>query len=576
MTVPRDATAEPIKIIPVEPRQSVQITLDDGRNFEGPVGTTLEQFLKAAYPNPNRPVPIMGALVNERLRELTFQVMTDSKVKPVRMTDGDGMRIYNRSLTFLLIVAAYELFPQARIFIDYSFTFGGYFCRVEGRQAFTVEELELIKERMWEIVQEDEPIIKKRTPLDEAQAIFRARGHADRMRLLRYRHRNYLTTYTLRGLTDYFFGYMVPSTRYLLYFELQDYPPGFILRFPLRRQPTILQPYRDYPKLVAVFDEYREWMQIIDVTDIGALNQAFEQGRARELILVAEALHEQCIAQIAQEIAERRGEARLVLIAGPTSSGKTTFSKRLAIQLLANGIRPKPLAMDHYFLPREQAPRDASGDYDFERLEALDLELLNQQLLDLMAGREVTVPYYNFHTGVPEPGEVVRLRDDHIILAEGIHGLNPRLLPQVPPERTFRIYISALTQLNLDMHNRVPTTDTRLLRRMVRDATYRGYPAHETISRWESVRRGENRYIFPYQEHADAMFNSGLLYELSVLKPFAEPLLRQVDYVSPEYNEARRLMAFLEWFRTCAPDWIPDNSILREFIGGSILRDFEL
>ncbi len=345
-----DAAPETNDIVPAKARQTVQVTLDDERIFEGPVGTNLEQFIKIAFPNPNRPAPIVGALVNERLRELTFKVMVDSKVKPIRMTDGDGARMYYRSLTFLLVVAVNELFPEARIFVDYSFTFGGYFCRVEDRPPFTIQELELIQDRMWEIVQEDEPIIKNRTPLFEAQVLFSKRGHRDRLRLLKYRPRDYLTTYTLRDMTDYFFGYMVPSTRYLLYFELQDYPPGFILRFPRRRQPTILQPYRDYPKLVAVFDEYRKWMEIIDVMDIGALNHAFEHGRARELILVAEALHERRIAQIAQQIGRRRGEVRLVLIAGPSSSGKTTFSKRLAVQLLANGIRPKPLPMDDYFV----------------------------------------------------------------------------------------------------------------------------------------------------------------------------------------------------------------------------------
>jgi len=576
MTISPIATSDTADIVPAEARQTVQVTLDDGRIFEGPIGTTTEQFFKAAYPGPNRQAPLVGAMVDERLRELTFKIMTDSKVAPITMGSSDGMRIYYRSVTFLLVVAVHELFPEARLFVDYSFTFGGYFCRVEGRDPFTRQELELLKDRMWEIVQEDEPITKSRIPLDQAQTLFREMGHEDRMRLLNYRHKDYLTTYTLRGVTDYFYGYMVPSTRHLLYFELQHYPPGFILRFPRRRQPTILQPYRDYPKLVAVFNEYREWMKIIDVLDVGALNQALEQGRARELILVAEALHERRIAQIAQQIAERRGEARLVLIAGPSSSGKTTFSKRLAVQLLASGLRPKPLPMDDYFVSREMTPRDEKGDYDFERIEALDLELFNEHLLGLMAGREVTLPRFNFHTGIPEWGETVRLQEDHVILAEGIHGLNPRLIPHIPPERTFRIYISALTQLNLDMHNRVPTTDTRLIRRLVRDATYRGYPANETIGRWESVRRGEKRYIFPHQEHADAMFNSALLYELSVLKSLAEPLLRQTDNLSAHYNEARRLLAFLEWFQPCPPDFIPDNSILREFIGNSILRDFEL
>jgi len=520
-------------------------------------------------------VPILGALVNQRLRELTFQVMTDVDVIPISMADSDGMRIYRRSLTFLLVVAVHELFPGMRLFVDHSFTFGGYFCRVEGRAPFSPQELGQLEERMWEIVGRDEPIVKERIPLEQARDMFRELGHGDRIRLLKYRDKDYLTIYKLRGLPDYFYGYMVPSTGYLCCFGLHHYSNGFVLRFPRRHQPTVLQPYHDYPKLAAVFREYGEWMEIMDVRDVGGLNEAFEKGRARELILVSEALHEQRIAQIAGQIAQCRNQVRLVLIAGPSSSGKTTFSKRLAVQLLANGIRPKPLALDDYFVEREHTPRDEHGEYDFETLQALDLELLNTQLLALMAGREVTLPRYDFHTGLREAGETVQLRDDHVLLVEGIHGLNPRLVPQVPQERLFRIYVSALTQLNIDMHNRVPTTDTRLIRRIVRDATYRGYAAVETIDRWESVRWGEKRYIFPYQEHADAMFNSALVYELAVLKPFAAPLLRQIDPWSTPYNEARRLLAFLEWFQPCAPDLIPDNSLLREFVGGSILHDFK-
>lgn len=561
-------------VVPAGPRQNVQIVLDDGRIFEGPVATTLGEFFSVAYPDP--PAPIVGALVKERLRELTFRVETDIKVAPITMENSDGMRIYRRSLSFVLVVAVHELFPGTRLFVDHSFTFGGYFCQIEGREPFTPEELRRLEKRMREIVEQDEPIIKARIPLGEAQAMFRELGHGDRLRLLKYRHKDYLTTYKLRGVSDYFYGYMVPSTGYLRWFELKHYPPGFILRFPRSRQPTRLQRYQDYPKLVAVFREYGQWMDIIGVRDVGGLNEAFEMGRARELILVAEALHEQRIAQIAQQIAAHRDEVRLVLIAGPSASGKTTFSKRLAVHLLANGIHPKPLGLDDYFVEREKTPRDEHGEYDFEVLNALDLKLLNSQLLDLMAGRKVILPRFNFQTGSREQGETVQLRDDHVLLVEGIHGLNPRLVPHVPQECIFRIYASALTQLNIDMHNRVPTTDTRLIRRIVRDATYRRYSAAETINRWESVRSGEKRYIFPHQEHADVMFNSALIYELAVLKPFAEPLLREIEPGTTQYNESRRLLAFLEWFHPCRTDLIPDNSILREFIGASILRDFTL
>jgi uridine kinase len=562
------------QVVPAKPRETVQITLDDGRVFEGPVGTSIDAFFRVAYPEP--PAPIVGVLIDRRLRELTYPVLTDIAVAPVTMENSDGMRIYRRSLSFLLVVAVNELFPGTRLFVDHSFTFGGFFCQIEGREPFTPHELQRLERRMWEIVEQDEAITKERISLEQAQEMFRTLGQKDRLRLIKYRHKDYLTTYKLRDVPDYFYGYMVPSTGYLRWFELKHYPPGFILRFPRRHVPTVLQPFQDYPKLIAVFSEYGKWMDVMDVRDVGGLNEAFETGRVRELILVAEALHQQRIARIAQQIVERWDEVRLVLIAGPSSSGKTTFSKRLAVHLLANGIRPKPLGLDEYFVERDETPRDENGDYDFEALEALDLELLNDQLVDLMAGREVTLPHFNFRTGMREQGETVQLRDDHVLVVEGIHGLNPRLLPQVPQERIFRIYVSALTQLNIDMHNRVPTTDVRFIRRIVRDATYRGYSATNTITRWESVRRGEKRYIFPYQEHADVMFNSALVYELAVLKPFAEPLLREIDPWSTQHNEARRLLAFLEWFFPCSPDLVPDNSILREFIGGSILRDFTL
>ncbi|MEE8390124.1 MAG: nucleoside kinase, partial [Anaerolineae bacterium] len=360
----------------------------------------------------------------------------------------------------------------------------------------------------------------------------------------------------------------------LHYFALHVWPPGFVLQYPRRHWPTELRPVRDYPQLTAIFREYGEWLRLLGVESVSGLNETIANGRIRETILVSEALHEQRIAQIADLITRSQDEIRLVLIAGPSAAGKTTFSKRLSVQLLAHGIRPFPLAMDNYFVDREKTPRDEQGNYDFETLEALDLPLFNQHLLALMRGEAVQLAHFNFHTGRREKGETVQLGPDHIIIIEGIHGLNPRLIPSIPRVYTFRIYISALTQLNIDRHNRVPTTDTRLLRRIVRDAIYRGYTAEETLNRWESVRRGEKRHIFPYQEHADVIFNSALAYELAVLKPLAEPLLLQVEPSSPRRVEAKRLLTFLQWFEPCGPDLIPDNSILREFIGGSILRDY--
>jgi uridine kinase len=373
---------------------------------------------------------------------------------------------------------------------------------------------------------------------------------------------------------------MAPSSGYLGYFGLYHYPPGFILRFPPRTS-LDLEPVVDYPSLINVFREYGKTLRLLDVENVGALDEAVESGRTNEIILVAEALHEQRIAQIATQIAERTrsgwgrgGGVRLVLIAGPSASGKTTFSKRLAVQLLANGIRPIAVELDNYFVDRERTPRDEQGNFNFELLEALDLPLLNQQLLQLMAGEEVALPKFDFVAGVRVPGTTIQLGHDQVLIVEGIHGLNPRLTPTIPPERVHRVYASALTQLNIDHYNRVPTTDTRLLRRVVRDARTRGYSAADTILRWESVHRGEREHIFPYQENADAMFNSALVYELGVLKPFAEPLLLQIEQGKPGYIEAKRLLAFLAWFEPIPTDPIPDNSILREFVGGSNLEKF--
>ncbi|MDW7992094.1 MAG: nucleoside kinase [Anaerolineae bacterium] len=560
------------EIWPAQPRETAQAVLPDGRVFEAPRGTPLEAYLHAAY--PDHPVLIVAALLDGDLRELTYPLERDAQVAPVFLSDSDGVRIYRRSLSFLLVTAISELFPDLQVVIDHSVPFGGLFCRLLNRENFSVEELQAIEAHMRRIVEEDAPITKERVPLEEALALFQARGQDDKVRIFSRRRKDYLILYRLHDYRDYFHGYMVPSTGYLRYFALHLSPPGFILQYPRRHRPTELLPYTDSPQLTAVFREYGEWLRLLGVEDVGSLNEAIEQGRLREIVLVSEALHEDRIAQIAHEIAEQRDRIRLVLIAGPSASGKTTFAKRLAIQLQAHGIRPFPLAMDDYFVDREKTPRDEKGSYDFEALEALDLPLLNQQLLALMAGEEVTLPHFDFRTGTRQKGPTVRLTPDHIILAEGIHGLNPNLVPMIPPENIYRIYVSALTQLNLDRHNRVPTTDTRLIRRIVRDAMFRGYSAEETLARWESVRRGEKRHIFPYQEHADVMFNSALVYELAVLKPLVEPLLRQVEPSSPRRVEAKRLLAFLEWFTPCPPDLVPSNSILREFIGGSILQDY--
>lgn len=558
---------------PAEPRATVQVRFVDGRIFEAPVGTTLEAFVRAAYCDND--VPVVAALVDRcKLWELTQPVTRDMEVQPISIADSDGMRIYRRSLTFVLVVAMHQLFPGVQVYVDHSLTFGGLYCEVQGRAPLTPQEVALVEQRMKQIVADDAPIRKRRVPLEEARALFRARGQEDKVRLLRYRRKDYVTLYRLYDVDDYFHGYMVPSTGYLRHFALQHYSTGFILRYPRHEQPTVLQPVVEYPKLVAVFREYGHWLRVLGISDVGELNDALSAGRAGEVALVSEALHEQRIAQIAAEIAKRRDTVRLVLIAGPSASGKTTFSKRLAIQLLANGLRPVAVELDNYFVDREKTPLDERGQYDFEHLSAVDLDLLNEQLLKLLAGQEVRLPRYNFQLGKRESGEWLKLSEDHVILLEGIHGLNPNLVPNVPKERIYRIYVSALTQLNLDHYNRVPTTETRLIRRIVRDARERGYSALDTLRRWESVRDGEKRWIFPYQEHADVMFNSALAYELSALKSLAEPLLFQIEPNVPEYVEARRLLALLYWFLPFPIELVPANSILREFIGGSSLRNF--
>jgi uridine kinase len=469
-----------------------------------------------------------------------------------------------------------SLFPGAVLMVDHSVASGGYYCHVSGRPALSDQELADLEGRMRQLVDADLPLGREEVPLKQAIAYFQAEGAEDKVRLLAHRQKDYLTLYQLEQHRDYYHGYMVPSTGFLRWFALAPTNGGFTLRFPRRHAPTQLLPLPEYPHLLNTFRQYGDWLHRLGISNVGALDDAIQANRAREVILVSEVLHEQRITQIANHIAERSEQVGAVLIAGPSSSGKTTFSKRLSVALLAHGISPFPLEMDNYFVDRDLTPHDENGQYDFESIHALDIERLSNDLRGLLAGEAVQLPRYNFITGCSEEGEVIQLKPGELLIMEGIHGLNPELLPDVPQEKTFRIYVSALTQLNLDSHNRVSTTDTRLIRRIVRDARERGYTALKTIQRWESVRRGEKRYIFPYQENANVMFNSALAYELSALRPLVEPLLRQVPFGTSEYIEAKRLLAFLEWFLPIDSELVPDNSILKEFIGNSILRDFKV
>lgn len=565
-----------MSIYPAPIRQTIQARFADGRAFEGPIGTTIEQFIQAADLQVNG--RIVAAIMNGKLRELSTPMMSDADLEPETTANSDGTRIYRRSLTFLMIAAAAELFPDRTITIQHSMPFGGYYCEQNNHKRFTESELNQLRQRMRELVAAKLPITQIKLPLEEALQLFRESGDLEKADLFTKRRKDYLTLYELNGVRDYFHGFMVPNTSYLDLFDLRHYTDGFILQFPRRQQPGVLQPFEDEPILAQVFQEYEEWLRIIGVPSVAALNRAIGNGRTEEIILVAEAFHQRQLTNIATDIASRRPQIKLVMISGPTSAGKTTFSKRLAIQLMAQGIYPVAIGMDNYFVNRNDTPRDENGDYDFESLDAVDVPLFRQHLSQLMAGESIVQPVYNFHSGEREWGDVLSIGPDRVLLVEGIHGLNPRLIQGLPPDSVYRIFISAFTQLNLDKHNRVPTTDTRMLRRIVRDAARRGYSATDTIRRWPSVRRGEKRYIFPNQNNADVFFNSALVYELSVLKKLAQPLLLQVEPGTPERVEANRLLAFLQWFDPLpngSIDFIASDSILREFMGGSILTDYE-
>ncbi len=556
----------------VQPNDNVELHLPDGRVLSGPRGAQVGEFLQQV--KDDFKAPIVAAVINNDIHELTYTIEIEAHCKPVTMDTADGARIYRRSLIFLLEMAFADLFPTGKLTIDHSLSSGGFYCQVTGRGTLSQSELDLLKSHMKKLVKEDHPYERREIPAQEAIEYFKKLGYDDKVRLFAYRKKDYITLYSLNGQMDYMHGYMVPSTGYLRWFDLNLINGGFTIQFPRRHAPTELEPMGDYPKLINTFRQYGDWLTSLNIDNVGALNDAILSGRADELVLVSEALHEQNVSEIAQQIA--RKNSRIILIAGPSSSGKTTTSRRLAIQLLARGISPYPLELDNYFIDREKTPLGEDGKPDFENLEALDLIRLAQDIEKILSGEKVQLPRYNFKSGMSEAGDVIQLKDGQPLILEGIHGMNPRLISDRWAGAAFRVYVSALTQINLDRHNRVSTTDTRLIRRMVRDARERGYSAQQTISRWESVRRGEKRHIFPYQENADVMFNSALVYELSALRPLAEPLLRQVQYRAPEYIEARRLLAFLEWFLPLDASLIPANSIVREFLGGSSLKDFKI
>ena len=556
------------------PRPDVELTLVDGRIITGRRGARLEEFVKLLQED-DQP-QIVGMVLDGSLRELTYPLAHDGVGDLITMADADGARIYRRSLVFLLEVSFKHCFPEGLLTIDHSVSSGGYHCQIANLENFGLDELNLLEKHMQQLVADDIPFIRTTVPLQEAIDYFTDAGESDKVSLLKYRQRPDLVLYQADSVRDYHHGYMVPSSGYLQWFALKLVDGGFVLRFPRRNKPKIIQPLGKYPTLLKTFKEYGEWLNKLGIPSVGALNDAIQNGHVDEVILVSEAMQEMQISKIADQIYANRDRVGVVLIAGPSSSGKTTFSKRLGIQLVARGISHFALEMDNFFVDREKTPLLPNGHKDYESLRAMDVDRLNHDLKALLNGQEVQLPHYDFITGVSQDGKTAHLDKGEIIILEGIHGLNPNLLSEIDPAMTFRVYISCLTQLNLDRHNRISTTDTRMLRRIVRDARDRGYSASQTISRWESVRAGEKQHIFPYQENADAMFNSALVYEISTLKPVVEPLLRQVQFGSVEHIEAKRLLKFLEWFLPTTSEFVPDNSILREFLGGSILTDFSM
>ncbi len=514
---------------------------------------------------------IVLAYVDGKLQELRKKVMHDCTLEFETTRGAIGHETYKRSMKLLLVKSVYDVASREDIRkVRVHFSIGkGYYCTIEGNITLDQEFLGKVESRMMEIAKQDVPIGKRTVSTDEAIALFRKHGMYDKEKLFTYRRVSRVNIYNMNEFEDYFYGYMVPSAGYLKYFKLYLYDEGFVLQMPDRNSPAKLPEFRPRSKLFHVQKESVKWSDMQGIETVGALNDKVTKGDVQELVLVQEALQEKKIAEIASQIADRRDEIKFVLIAGPSSSGKTTFSHRLSIQLRANGLIPHPLAVDNYFVERENNPKDENGKYDFECLEAVDIELFNRQMKQLIEGEEVCIPHFNFVNGHKEyDGTTMKLEENDVLVIEGIHCLNPKLTKELPDENKFKIYISALTQLNVDEHNRIPSTDGRFLRRIVRDARTRGSSAQRTIGMWESVRRGEEKNIFPYQEEADVMFNSALVYELAVLKPYVERLLFAIDRDCPEYLEAKRLLKFLDYFVGIGSENIPMNSLLREFVGG--------
>ena len=544
--------------------------VNTGTTKEVKPGTDLKKI--AEIFNPELEFPILGALVNNKVKEMTYEVYKPKIIHFYDYKHKDGMRMYFRSLYFVLMKAVKRLYPNVNITIEHSVA-NGYYCEAsDPTKQFTPIEIKSIKNEMSQIINEDLPFIREELKNSEAIQVFEKNNMPSKVRLFKQSPALYTSVYHLGELTDYFYGFLVPTTGCLKKFDLEEFNNGMLLRVPDRQNPTKLRPLINQDKMFEVLEEHKFRVEVLKAHNIGRINEQVINGESGELIKIGEALHEKKIAEIAERIKSQEN-TKLILISGPTSSGKTTFSKRLSIQLRVSGLSPVMISLDNYFVNRDDTPLDKDGEVDFEALEALDVDLFNSNINDLLEGKTVKLPKFDFSDGKRfYDGETLSINKNNIIIAEGIHALTPKLTEAIKNNIKYKIYVSALTQICIDSHNRIPTTDNRLLRRIIRDHKYRGYSAQDTLKRWDSVRRGEKRNIFPYQEEADVMFNSALLYELGVIKKHAEPLLRQIWINKPEYAEAQRLLKFLSYFKDIPEKEIPPTSILREFLGESSFK----
>ena len=533
-------------------------------------GTTLAELLDMLGLQSNE--PYLAAYVDNKMQELYYRIFTAKSVRFVSISNIEGMRTYTRSLFFLLQKAVFDLYPDSKMRMMHSIGHGGYYCELIPTQKLQKNEVEKIKERMQQLVNQDLPIARQDMPLQEAEQLYVQHGFEDKLAMMRTRPRFFVPVYNMAGLPGNFYGALVPSTGYLKAFDLLPFGDGMVILMPDPSNPAITAEMRLQPKLFDVFKLNKEWMDILQIPNVSTLNEKVIAGQSSELIKIGEALQEKNFAHIADMILEKHNTegVKIVLIAGPSSSGKTTFSKRLAVQLRVLGLIPHMISLDNYFVNRDKTPRDEQGNYDFEALEALDIEEFNKDLLRLFAGEKIKLAKYSFHTGERYyDGDFLQIEERGVLIVEGIHALNPALTPEIGELLKYKIYVSALTTLSIDNMTMIHTTDNRLLRRMVRDNEYRNRSAYETLAGWASVRRGEDKHIFPFQEQADVMFNTALFFEFPILKHYALPLLVTVPATTPEYAEALRLMNFLDCFAEISDHELPPTSILREFIGQS-------